>query len=64
MKDKKAQEAWEIMDAFAETTEYLAGYRNQLVAQGFSEDQAGEIVVLTFRHALLAQYKALDNPDI
>lgn len=38
-----------IIESMAQFTETLAGLRNSLIAQGFSEAAAEEIVLLTVR---------------
>lgn len=44
-----------ILDSFQQITEMLVGMRAQLMAQGFSSEQAGDLVVLTIRQSQKAQ---------
>ena len=47
------EDALQVMDEFAKVAETLAGMRAQIIAQGFSEEQASELVVLMFKQSVM-----------
>lgn len=51
MNQEEHEDQMIMMDEFAKAAEMLAGFRMQLLAQGFTEEQAGELVVMMMRQA-------------